>query len=86
MGNRMKIHTLFKPESLGPEALERVTRAFDEAWHQIEQRIGGDADQIAAARTVLAKAVLKVASAEADDVDVIKTGALKLVFNHFQWT
>ena len=82
----MKIHPLLKPTSLGPEALERVTQAFNEAWHQIEQRVGGDADQIDTARIILAKAVLKVASAEADDLDVIKTRALRIVFRHFHWT
>lgn len=52
----MKIHSLFTPASLDPKALERVTKAFDEAWRQIELRLGGDADKIDAARTILAKA------------------------------
>lgn len=82
----MKIHSLFTPASLDPEALERVTKAFDEAWRQIEQRVGGEADKIDAARTILAKAVFKAVCTEADDVDVIKSGALKLVFLHFNWT
>jgi hypothetical protein len=82
----MKMRPLFEPTSLGPEALERVTQAFDEAWKQIEQRVGGDAEQIHAARTILAKAILKVASGEVDNVDVIKTGALKMVLHHFRWT
>ena len=63
-----------------------MTNAFDEAWRQIEGRIGGDADEIDAARTILAKAVLMVACTESDDVDIIKTRALKVVFLHFAWT
>ncbi len=82
----MKIHPLLRPTSFGPETLERVAKAFNEAWEQIEHRVGKDADQVDATRTILAKAVLKAASAEVDDVDAIKTGALKIVFHHFHWT
>lgn len=81
----MKAHQLLKPTSFGPEALDRLTTAFDEAWGQIEFRVCGDAAEIEAARAVLAKAILEAARDQIDDVEVVKASALKIVFHHFRW-
>jgi hypothetical protein len=81
----MKAHPLLQPTSYGPEALDRITKAFDEAWSQIEARIGSDAIEIDAARTALAKAILEAARSNNEDVEAIKAGALKVFLHHFEW-
>lgn len=81
----MKVHHLLKPTSFGPEALDRMTKAFNEAWDQIESRIGSDAAEVESARRVLAKAIIEAARGGVDDVEAVEVNALEIVFGHFHW-
>ena len=56
--------------SFGPEALQAIRKAFDEAWAEIAGNFGDDAADIEAARLKLAKAMLSLADEESRDVAV----------------
>jgi hypothetical protein len=61
----------------GPEVLNVLTQAFDEAWRTIAGNFGSDPDDIERARLRLAEALLSVASEDSRDVEALKNGALQ---------
>jgi hypothetical protein len=61
--------------SYGPEALEAMTQAFDQAWSVIARNISQDASE--AARMRLANALLSVAAEDSRDVRSLKRKALE---------
>jgi hypothetical protein len=73
----MRAHQLVDGASYGPEALEAITQAFDEAWQAIAGNFGNDPLDIEKARTRLAHALLSIANEESRDVAALKTGALE---------
>jgi hypothetical protein len=63
--------------SYGPEALQVVGQAFDEAWSSIAGTIGDDPVEVEAMRIRLANALLSVASEDSRDATVLKNAALQ---------
>ena len=66
--------------SFDPEALKIVGRAFDEAWSDIAGNFG-DAAQIEAVRSKLARAILSAASDSSRDVAALKRIGLEAIRN-----
>lgn len=63
----------------GPEALDAMGQAFDQAWAEIAGNFGASLVEIEAARLRLAEAVLTVAAAGSTDVAALKYGALRWI-------
>ena len=61
----------------GPEAVEAMGQAFDEAWGEIAGNFGASLVEVEAARLRLAEAVLSVAAEDSTDVAALKDGALQ---------
>lgn len=67
----------------GPEALEAMGQAFDEAWAEIAGNFGASLVEVEAARLRLAEAVLTVAGDGSTDVVALKYAALRwLLMDH----
>ena len=71
----MKARQCIEGTSYGPEALNAMTQAFDQAWSVIARNISQDASEAARAR--LAKALLSVAAEDSGDVKALKRKALE---------
>jgi hypothetical protein len=71
----MKVPQRIDGASYGPEALNAMTQAFDQAWPVIARNISQDASEAARAR--LAKALLSVAAEDSRDVKALKRKALE---------
>ena len=71
----MKVCQRIDGASYGPEALNAMTKAFDQAWSVVAGNIRQDAS--VAARLRLANALLSVASEDSRDVDALKRKALE---------
>src|SRR5215467_3104157 len=61
----------------GPEALNAIGQAFDQAWHQIAPYFGDDPIDVEKARIRLAHALLCVADNDSRDVGVLRQAALQ---------
>jgi len=61
----------------GPEALEAMGQAFDQAWAEIADNFGASVVEVEAARLRLAEAVLSVAAEDSTDVPALKHAALR---------
>lgn len=64
----------------GPEAVEAMGQAFDQAWAEIAGNFGASLVEIEAARVRLAEAVLSVAVEGSTDVGALKHAALRWLF------
>ena len=53
--------------TFGPEALKVIGQAFDDAWAEIAGNFGEGQEEITAARTALARAVLVLATNDSRD-------------------
>jgi hypothetical protein len=71
----MKVRQPIEGTSYGPEALNTMTQAFDQAWSVIARNISRDASEAARAR--LAKALLSVAAEDSRDVQALKRKTLE---------
>jgi hypothetical protein len=72
----MKARLRIDGASFGPDALQAIGQAFDQAWQEIAGNIGSDPQDIEAARIRLANAVLSIADEDSRDVEVLKRAAL----------
>ena len=63
----------------GPDALNAINRAFDEAWADIAGNLGDDPLAVQAAREKLADPVLRSADQGCLDVEALKSAALDAV-------
>jgi hypothetical protein len=63
-------------KSFGPDALNVIGQAFDEAWAQIASHFGSDPTVIESARLSLANAILAAATDASRDVEALKNEAL----------
>ena len=74
----LKAHRLIFSANYGPEALQVVSRAFDEAWAEIASRETPQPSSISieAARLRLADIVLALAADDTSNVEALKSGAL----------
>ena len=63
----------------GPDALNAINRAFDEAWADIADNLGDDPLAVQAAREKLADAVLRSVDQGCLDVEALKSAALDAV-------
>jgi hypothetical protein len=64
-------------DSYGPETLRIIAQAFDQAWALIGPGISPhEVDQ---ARTILADAILEVATKDSRDPEAIKNAALQAI-------
>jgi hypothetical protein len=73
----MKARLLIESASFGLEALQAITRAFEEAWSNIGGNFGTDPQDIEKARMRLATALLSVASEHSRDVQALKRAGLE---------
>jgi hypothetical protein len=73
----MRARRLIDGASYGPEAIEAIGQAFEEAWRTIAGNFGDDPRDIEMARVRLANAVLSVACEESRDVEALNIGALE---------
>ena len=73
----MNARTLIDGASFGPEALNAIGQAFDQAWKDISGNFGNDPFDIERARLRLANAVLSIAYEDNRDVAVLKRAALQ---------
>ena len=71
----MKARQRIEGTSYGPEALNAMTQAFDQAWSVIAGNISPDASE--AARLRLANALLSVATEDSRSVGALKRKALE---------
>jgi hypothetical protein len=76
-GRDMPARKLIEGASLGPEALNPLFQAFDEAWVVLAPRYGCDAPAIKAARTRLASILLGLAREDSRDAAALKKAALQ---------
>jgi hypothetical protein len=73
----MQGRKLIEGAALGPETLNTLFQAFDEAWGALAPRYGADAAAIEAARTRLANILLSLASEDSRDPAVLSDAALE---------
>jgi hypothetical protein len=73
----MKARQMIDGASFGPDALNAMGQAFDQAWQTIAGNFGSDPHDIERARLRLATALLSVASEDSRDVEALKRGALQ---------
>ena len=78
MEKGMKAAKILAGCTFGPEALNTIGKAFDDAWGNIAEHFAGDAMRAEAARERLAHAVL-VASEDSRDAQSLKTMALQIM-------
>ena len=71
----MKARQRMEGTSYGPEALNAMTQAFDQAWSVIARNISRDTSE--AARLRLANALLSVATDDSRDATALKRKALE---------
>jgi hypothetical protein len=73
----MRARKLIESASFGPETLNTLFQAFDQAWAILAPRYGSDATAIEAARTRLANILLSLARADSRDAGALKDAALQ---------
>jgi hypothetical protein len=75
----MNARELIEGALYGPEMLNVLSRAFDQAWAQIAANYGSEQARIEAARRRLANAVLALANEDSRDAELLKQAALKVM-------
>ena len=80
----MRARQMVVGASFKPETIKVMAEAFDAAWAAIADNFQGHPEQIEAARTALARAVLSVASEDSKDVKALKDGALQAMAMDFR--
>ena len=63
----------------GPNAVEAMGQAFDQAWAEIAGNFGASLVEVEAARLRLAEAILSVAAEGSTDVAALKCAALRWI-------
>jgi hypothetical protein len=63
----------------GPDTLKAITTAFDEAWADVEHNFQAGSPQADAYRTLLANAILFVATTTSNDAQTLKDEAKSIV-------
>jgi hypothetical protein len=76
----MKAHN---GSSFGPDALKAITKAFDEAWAEIEGHIADDPLIEEGARQTLASAILSIATDSSRNVEVLKRAGLRAMARNY---
>ena len=80
MSVSLKVRELFDSGAVGPEALNVIGQAFDEAWASIAGNFDENPLTVQVARLKLANAVLAEAKANGHrDVETLKNAALQAV-------
>ena len=74
----MKARQLISGAAFGPDVLKVITKAFDDAWAEIEPSITNTPLAVEAARQSLANIVLSLATDSSRDPEPIKTEAVRL--------
>ena len=64
--------------AFGPDTLKVITKAFDDAWAEIEPSVTDNPLALEAARLRLANIVLSLAKDDNSDLEPIKTEAVRL--------
>jgi len=80
----MKARSIISSAAFGPETLNVLYRAFDEAWASVAGNFGDDPSVVDRARIRLANALLSVASEESRDPEVLKRAALVVMAGVYQ--
>jgi hypothetical protein len=75
----MKARQLIANSSYGPQQLNVIYRAFDEAWQAVAAAVGPDPAATETARLKLANIILSLAAAGNDDPEALKNAALRLL-------
>jgi len=77
-GGAMKAHNLIRRAGFGPDTLQVVFRAFDEAWSLISAQYTSPV-MIEATRLKLAQAIIAVSRQDSRDPEVLKRLALQMM-------
>jgi hypothetical protein len=75
----MRVAKILAGCTYGPETLNVIGKAFDDAWADIADHFAGDARRAEAARERLAHAILIAASEDSREPEPIKTLALQIM-------
>jgi hypothetical protein len=75
----MKARQLIASASYGPQQLNAIYQAFDEAWAAIAADVGPDPAAIETTRLKLANIILRLAGAGNNDPAALKNAALRLL-------
>jgi len=76
---------LFAGATFGPDALNAMYKAFDEAWARVEHHFDGSPSSIEAARRTLANAILSVASDDSRDPEELMNLGLQAMALHYRF-
>lgn len=74
----MKARRLLEGSNFGPETLQVIFTAFDDAWAEIAEYFDGDEAHIQSARVRLAHAVLALAHEDSSDPSELRKDALQV--------
>jgi hypothetical protein len=75
----MKARALIDGASFGPETMEAMVQAFDEAWARMASTFGNIPQEVETARLRLAEAMLSVANEGSTDVTALKDRAIEVM-------
>jgi hypothetical protein len=70
--------------AFGPEAVQAMGQAFDQAWTEIAGNFGDNPLEVERARQRLAKVMLSVAGEGSTDVAALKAGALHEIAMYYR--
>ena len=79
----MKARALIEGAPFGPETVNAIGEAFDQASARIKRIFGNDPDAVEAARIRLAEAILSVATEGNTDVEDLKNRAIVELAQHY---
>jgi hypothetical protein len=82
----MRARRLIDNSTFGPEDLQVITKAFEEAWTMAGRKAGTDPVVIDDMRTKLAAAILNAASTGVRDVEALITAGLLSIGVNYQRT
>ena len=80
----MKARKLLEGATYGPETLNVIGKAFDDAWSEISGHFSNNGLQSQSARLKLAHAVLAVARDESRDSNELKNAALQVMAMNYR--
>ncbi len=75
----MLARRLIARAAFGPEALNAIFKAFDQAWKEIKPGVGRNPLAIEAAQLSLANIVLSLAKEDSRDPEPLRTEAVRLL-------
>ena len=81
----MPIKSLLKETSFNPNQTEMITKAFDDAWVQLQGRPGADPALASLVRTALAKRIIEMSKDPNMNAQKLRDDAIAYVKNNPLW-